>query len=87
MGCTGGPFVARIDDDTAGQIVTPEGTRFYVVGTGVPLSDIQGESSRGPSGSCSGSTGSRLGLPATEITAEDLGLPWPGPLYVGLPSE
>ena len=23
-------------------------------------------------------------VPTTEITAEDLGLPWPGPLYVGL---
>jgi hypothetical protein len=28
-----------------------------------------------------------LGIPATEITAEDLGLPWPGPLYIGLPPE
>ena len=26
-------------------------------------------------------------VPTTEITAEDLGLPWPGPLYVGLPPE
>jgi hypothetical protein len=28
-----------------------------------------------------------LGIPATEITAEDLGLPWLGPLYIGLPPE
>jgi len=31
--------------------------------------------------------GSRSGVSATEITAEDLGLPWPGPLYVGLPPD
>ena len=25
-----------------------------------------------------------LAVPATEITAEDLGLPWPYPLFIGL---
>ena len=29
-----------------------------------------------------GEVGGIFGIPATEITAEDLGLPWPGPLYV-----
>jgi hypothetical protein len=27
------------------------------------------------------------GIPATEITAEELGVPWPTPLYIGLAPE
>ena len=70
--------------DFAGVVTFGAGPRYFVGDAGEPVRSLVFASNFSPENGCSesgGSFGAAI-IPATEITAEDLGLPWPGPLYV-----
>lgn len=89
--CTGQAYT---DSDYAGRIQFQSDssgnaiTRIWVGSVGEPAGNLM-YTSFGDGPRCQNVDGVQLigVIPATEITAEDLGLPWPGPLYVGLPPE
>ena len=81
---------AFVNDRFAGvAAVDNSGARYFVGNTGEIERFIEGPlfQQDAPLECIPGEVLGIFGIPATEITAEDLGLPWPGPLYVGLGSE
>jgi hypothetical protein len=86
--CTGQAYT---NSDYAGRIQFRRASsgnaidRIWVGDVGEPARIVMTASTAFGTG-CQSSAQELIGLiPATEITPEDLGLPWPGPLYVGLP--
>jgi len=83
--CSGPAYVAAKYAGVAGN--TNSLARYFVGNTGETERVITFTYTQDANLICRPAADSFTGIPATEITAEDLGLPWPGPLYVGLPPQ
>ena len=77
----------RIEVITEGRTNEGATPRFFVGETGVVVSEETFGSHLPSDLECRDLPQQLLAVRGLEVTAEDLGLPWPGPLYVALLPE